>query len=99
MMQCDKALAAAVVCLCACTAAGVVEDTRPDEGKVLVRPDMMQDQVVELELAEVQKKFNVSPRQCGGTHCCTPCKGQVQMRSWFGNLRKLCAQGSAGMRH
>lgn len=39
---------------------GVVEDTRPDEGKVLVRPDMMKDQVVELELAEVQKKFNVS---------------------------------------
>lgn len=39
---------------------GVVEDTRPEEGKVLVRPDMMKDQVVELELAEVQKKFNVS---------------------------------------
>lgn len=38
---------------------GVVEDTRPDEGKVLVRPDMMKDQVVELELAEVQKLFQV----------------------------------------
>lgn len=39
--------------------AGIVEDTRPDEGKVLVRPDMMKDQVVELELAEVQKLFQV----------------------------------------
>lgn len=38
---------------------GVVEDTRPDEGKLLVRPDMMADQVVELELSEVQKLFKV----------------------------------------
>jgi len=38
---------------------GVVEDTKPDEGKLLVRPDMMKDQVVELELAEVQKLFKV----------------------------------------
>jgi hypothetical protein len=45
-------------------APGIVEDTRPDEGKVLVRPDMMKDQVVELELAEVQKLFQVGVDHC-----------------------------------
>jgi hypothetical protein len=41
------------------TLEGVVEDVRQEEGKLLVRPDMMKDQVVELELAEVQKLFKV----------------------------------------
>jgi hypothetical protein len=32
---------------------------RADDGKLLVRPDLMSDQVVELELDEVQKLFKV----------------------------------------
>jgi hypothetical protein len=47
--------------------AGTVEDVRAEDGKLLVRPDLMSDQVVELELDEVQKLFKVSLwwRLCG----------------------------------
>jgi hypothetical protein len=41
------------------TRAGTVEDVRAEDGKLLVRPDMMPDQVVELEVEEVQKLFKV----------------------------------------
>lgn len=70
--MCDELPGAVIVCVFC--AAGVVEDTRPDEGKVLVRPDMMRDQVVELELAEVQKKFNVSAGSAC-RHCSAWCWG------------------------
>ncbi|KAF8065846.1 SPT5 [Scenedesmus sp. PABB004] len=39
------------------TLEGTVEDVKLDEGKLLVRPDMMAGEVVELELDEVQKLF------------------------------------------
>jgi hypothetical protein len=38
---------------------GVVEDVKKDEERLLVRPDLMPDEVVELELSEVQKLFQV----------------------------------------
>jgi hypothetical protein len=46
--------------VCNFFSAGTVEDVRAEDGKLLVRPDLMSDQVVELELDEVQKLFKVS---------------------------------------
>lgn len=53
---------------------------------MLVRPDMMKDQVVELELAEVQKKFNVSGS--GHKHCLVKPEG---------GARVLFMQGTPGL--
>lgn len=52
------------------TLEGTVEDVRPDDGKLLVRPDLMADQVVELELDEVQKLFKAGDhvRVLSGPH-------------------------------
>lgn len=46
--------------MCLVSAVGTVEDVRKEDGKLLVKPDILQDQVVEMEVHEVQKLFKVS---------------------------------------
>lgn len=46
--------------ICVLLVAGTVEDVRKEDGKLLVRPDILSDQVVEMEAQEVQKLFKVS---------------------------------------
>lgn len=47
---------------------GTVEDVKADEGRLLVRPDLLPDEVVDLELDEVQKLFKVRGT-CSSTEC------------------------------